>query len=484
MKNVFTQALVAGMATSLRPGLESADTVEVGDLHPQEKILPTKTGLAEEKAGEEHPESDKVIGDEADFGSEDIDWIAQSQMQTVALESIATEMRRIGRMCTALENIADGVQTQLDADKPLDAVQTALITTALDASEVGAEPLAESIALEAYSADLRVATEGFVDRLHSRAQNVKEAWVRGWSASMATSRAALTSVFQSNDRLAGQLKEALVEYRALGKVGGKEMPEAKYTEAVFAAPSDRSVYQAAIGSIKAFTKAYDLLVKDVLHGADLKINGDEKRGVAEKEARKVVAALNERLETLKKFAESNAHYCAASLTIQSTDKSIDFDGDVKSGDFKLRAETRKPNGVGGVLKTATVAEAEAIVDEARAVTREFERMIQIMAEFSDRRTLEAMGKTAFGVLLSPLIVLAELSANSNAAQRITAINGFLDSTQYRNAELIISNQASLVKDTATQMLFNHAVAMQRNMGAALKWVRDSIKQEKKGGAAE
>lgn len=487
--NIFLAALMATPGADvrpmkgLRPALEGADgTVDLDDIHEQIPMMPKKAGTGEDKGGDEHPEADKEFGEESEFGSKDEDWVAQSQMHTVALESISAGLDRYSNMCAALEEIADAVQSQLDVGRPLDPVAAACITTAIDASEVGAEPLENQVALEAFGMDLKVATEGFVDRLRSRAGNIREQWMRGFQAANRTFVASLKEAFVSYGGTVEKLKKASEQYRALGKVGGKDLGERDYAAKMYAAPGDKTVMQAFDRSMAAFSTVKDAVIDEAVNGSMSKVTFENDKGIREDQARAAASDLQTKVEKLLAVMKKNEAYSVAGYDVDIPNKGIDFDGDIKSGEYRFRSTKGEAGGVHGALKTATVQEVEKILDEARMIEREFHRAVGMIGDRSGFDLVNSTYKAIFGAILSPAIILGEALHNSKDNKFIARVSGYMDPTQMRNAELVLRNLGKLLRDLSISGFYNHAAAAERNARVALRWVEDSYQAEKRAAA--
>lgn len=163
-------------ASALNAALES-EQVGPDAIHTQDTLQP-KPGFTENKEGEDSLDDLKIAkeyGEDHPFAKADeIDTVAESQDHTLALEMLHESVRKFSQYCGALEEIAETVETNLEAGQPMEPSQVAMLTTAIDASGVG-EPLAEGVALESFGFDARVATEGFVETLKERAGKVKAA---------------------------------------------------------------------------------------------------------------------------------------------------------------------------------------------------------------------------------------------------------------------------------------------------------------------
>lgn len=479
--NIFLDALkVTSAAPTLRPGLEGADsTVDLSDIHQQVPVMPKKAGPGEDKAGDEHPEPTKEIGDESDFGSKDQDWVAQSQMHTVALEAMSAQLDRFSNMAAALEEIADTVESQLDVGRPLDPVAAACITTAIDASEVGAEPLENQVALEAFGMDLKVATEGFVDRLRSRAGNIREQWIRGWQAGAKVLVDSFREAFTSYSGTVEKLKKASEEYRSLGKVGGKDLGERDYAAKMYAAPGDKTVIQAFERSLAAFSTVKDAVLGEAVNGSMSSVTFDKKNGVREDQARAAASDLQNKVERMLALLKKNEAYSVGGYEVDVPNKGIDFNGDIRSGEYRFRNVKGEAGGVHGSLKTATIAEVEKILDEARMIEREYHRAVGMMNDRANVNLTSAAGKAIFGAVMAPAIMLSEALANTQDQRFVARANGYMDPTQMRNSELVLRNLGKLLRDLSITGLYNHAAAAERNASIALKWIKDSYNAEKR-----
>lgn len=156
-------------------GLESiAGTVGPEDVTNQSTMQP-KPGIGKGDEVDSVEKPKKEFGEDHDLtDNDDIDTVAESQEHTLALEYLHQSVGRFMRVASALEELTEQVENRLEADEPLGSGETAMITTALDASGVG-EPLSESVGLESYGFSPRIATESFVETLKERTGKVTQA---------------------------------------------------------------------------------------------------------------------------------------------------------------------------------------------------------------------------------------------------------------------------------------------------------------------
>lgn len=167
-RNFFTAALES----------EVQGTVGVADVITEQQDFQPKPGVGEEKGGEaslDDVKPKKEFGEDSEFADhDDIDTVAESQESTLALEHLHASIVRFTRFANALENLVDQVEERVEAGNPLEASETAMLTTAIDAAGIG-EPLAESVALESFEFSAQVATESFVETLKARSAKIVDA---------------------------------------------------------------------------------------------------------------------------------------------------------------------------------------------------------------------------------------------------------------------------------------------------------------------
>lgn len=156
-------------------GLEEqvADTVPVSAIQENATLQP-KVGFKEEgeESSDEKPKGE--IGDPGEDSIADhdeIDTVAESQEHVLALEHLSKTVARYSRLATALEEIAETAEQNLEEGQVMDPTQVAMLTTAIDANGIG-EPLSESVATESFGFSATVATESFIDTLKDRATKI------------------------------------------------------------------------------------------------------------------------------------------------------------------------------------------------------------------------------------------------------------------------------------------------------------------------
>jgi hypothetical protein len=285
--------------------LESDSTVGVDAIHTQETLQP-KPGFGEDKSLEVQSDDDlkvaKAFGEDHDFADHDeIDTVAESQEHTLALEHLQATALRFCRMGAALEEIAETVETNLEAGVPMDPTQVAMVTTALDAAGVG-EPLEESVALESFGFDANVATEGFVETIKERAKKV-------WAAVSKFAKKAWEVTLQKLKRFADYFRGLPSIYAKLEKEGtmlttSKPFQNAKWEKAVqdgLYAPASTKTVIAAIDNALAEYREVSRIVDGKL-ASDLKSLKSAWRG---EKAETVVAVMNKVLASVRPLSEMN-----------------------------------------------------------------------------------------------------------------------------------------------------------------------------------
>lgn len=496
--NIFLQALTP---TKLRAGLESNDnpaTVEVDDIHHVDPMMPKKTGFTECKESEEHPDSDKVIGDEPDFGSKDEDWVAESQTHTVALESISATMRRYTRMACALEDIAETIDTQLEAGTPIDPVSAAMITTAIDASEVGATPLEDEVALESFAIDLNAATESFSEKLKEKATAILAAWARAWKATVTMFRRRWNYMVEDYSTLIDVLEEKLKSYSELGDVGGKSLGDNAWATDIYCAPGDHTPVDALKGSFRSFTRVRDFVINDI-SGGDLtnpvvQKDSDGNEIIGREKAEALIKDLTDMLGSLNRVCREEEDYAKA--TLRSVFPKTSIRGNhILENEFRHTNTKIKPYGLSRAQKTATKSEVEFLLSNARDMHAQCKKLLAMIDDAPEPGKLtDASNRFLFADIarnighfmffrnpffLLPAAVNAGLAVKRVVSDKIQSVkDGFESRQEFVNARTMTTNLSVLLKDQSIAALLTHADTVRENTRASIRWVEQSIKVEK------
>lgn len=157
-------------------GLEAMASGTVGpDAVTEQSSFQPKPGFKEgdEVTSEDKPK--KTFGEDHDLtDNDDQDTVAESQAHTLALEHLTNTIARLSKYNNALEELAEQVEERAEANNPLTASDTLMLTTAIDAADVGT-PMSETVAMESFDFSPQVATEAFADSLKERVSKVTDA---------------------------------------------------------------------------------------------------------------------------------------------------------------------------------------------------------------------------------------------------------------------------------------------------------------------
>lgn len=498
--NIFLSAL---KPSTLRPGLESNDnpaTVEVEDVHHVDPMMPKKAGFTECKEGDEHPKTDKVIGDEPDFGSKDEDWVAESQVHTVALESISATMRRYTRMACALESIADTIDEQLEAGTPISPVTAAMVTTAIDAGEVGATPLEEEVALESFGMDLNVATEAFAEKLREKASAVMNAWSRAWAATIKVFRKRWNKMVGDYATLVDVIHEDLEKYTQLDNVGGKPMGDLKWLGKIHCAQSDKTPAEAMEGSLAAFRDVRDFMARELNNGdfdTQKEVSGaDGGKVIGMDRAYALVDDLQNSIDKIAKKLENYQDYRGVRIAVKYPKK--DFaDGNPGAEGFDVSISAKSPTGLPRVQKTATKRDVEFILRTTRDVQAELTKVMDIIGDWNGTELDDGKGagvltelrksSSGFHGSVGEVIGRAAAAATIGAVKGVVerrrdnkaaADNQFPDRQTFVAARTLVNNLCVVLKDSVIHALAEHHDNLQANTKACIRWIEDSMRVEK------
>lgn len=421
-RNFFTAALEA-----------QADTVDIADVTELSTLQP-KPGVGEDKGGEpslDDVKVDKEFGEDALIAEHDeIDTVAESQEHTLALEHLQASAQRFCRMAAALEEIAEQAEASLEPTEAGEGRPAAdgegltpetvqLLTTAIDAGGVG-EPLQESVALEAFGFDQRIATEGFIDAVKDRAEKV-------WAAVAKFARKAFEITGQKLKRFADYFRSLPGIYAKLEKEGeilnghaGKPFQNAKWEKTVqerFFAPASTKSPIAAVDNAGAEFDEVIKLVENKLFGEMRALSSSW----ATDKPEQVVAAMNKCLGTargLQAMGESRFQHSSVKVEVNLPERvTIDNTGGLEG--TRAVFEEGQMNFSAGI-RTASVADIKHLKDTAvradRAITSAIDSLFDADFEpkYKSRSSYDKDDREVARKLLSKysnlMRVLADLSA--------------------------------------------------------------------------
>lgn len=292
-RNFFTAALEAEAAGTVGP-----------DAVTEQSTLQPKPGV-----GEAAPElslddikTDEDFGTDADIAEHDaIDTVAESQEHTLALEHLQATSMRFCRMGAALEEIAETVETQLEAGQPMDAATAQMVTTAVDAADIG-EPLQDAIATESFGFSASIATESFVETLKERAKKV-------WAAVAKFAKKAWEITVQKMKRFADYFRKLVTIYDKLEKEGeclngfaGKPFQNAKYEKLVQNRLYSPSSTKTVVAAVDNAGSEYEQVMRIVDGKLASELQGLNRAWKTEK-AEAVISQMNKVLSSARALAE-------------------------------------------------------------------------------------------------------------------------------------------------------------------------------------
>lgn len=437
------------------------DTITV-DKFAQVDTLQPKPGTGECPTGEpslDDTKVDKEFGEEALIAEHDeIDTVAESQEHTLALEHLQSATMRFCRMAAALEEIAETAEASLE---PVEAGEGApasdgegltpetvtLLTTALDAGGVG-EPLAESVALEAFGFDRRIATEGFVDTLKDRAEKV-------WAAAAKFAKKAFELTGEKLKRFADYFRKLENIYVKLEKDGealaghsGKPFQNSKWEKKVqerFYAPASTKTPIAAVdNAISEFNE-----VLKIVHRLSNDMTSMTQAWAGDEPGR-VVTAMNNALSTSRGLAEM---------------------GRTKFKHSSLRTEVNLPEKVtlddtGGLTGTK-VTYAEGETDLSAGIK---------IASMEDIKHLKASAAKAERAITVGMEALFDIEPTGSPKSRASSKEE--DKVVVRKLLTKYTNLMRLFTDLIAGTVFGAGHGMYFNHFGATRWVRFSIAEAK------
>lgn len=434
--------------------LESADgTVGVDAIHTQDTLQP-KPGVGEDKDGvasDDDLKADKAFGEDHDFADHDaIDAVAESQEHTLALEHLQATAMRFCRMASALEEIAETAEANLEAGQAMDPTQVAMVTTALDAAGVG-EPMEEAVALEAFEFDARVATESFVEAVKERAEKV-------WNAVAKFFKKVRDLTVEKLKRFKAFFRNIVTEYEKLEKEvilstnAGKPFQNSKWEKKVqgeFYSPASTKTPVAVVDGAKADFEAIMVLADSKLPAEMRALNNSW----ATDKPEAVVAAMNKALALAHQLADigdGRFKHVGMSVEVSLPQRvSLDNTGALE-GTKCVFGDGLKQFTAG--LKTASLADVKHLMTSARQADRAIDTLIN---ELFHGDMFDVKIKTRF---------------NYDAKED--------DKVQRRKLLTKYVNLTRVLTDLASGAIIAGVTGFYHNHRAATRWVRFSVAEAK------
>lgn len=344
-------------------GLEAQveDTVPVSAIQENATLQP-KVGF---KADGEEPSEEKPkaeIGDEGEHSVADhdeIDTVAESQEHVLALEHLSKTVQRFSRVAAAMEEIAETAEQNLADGQVMDPTQVSMLTTAIDASEIG-DPLSESVAVESFGFSPRVATESFIDTLKDRASKIWTA-VKKFMRKAADITGEKLKRFADFFRSIGKILDKLEkDYPILEAHGVKPFQNGKWEKSLqdaICAPSSTKTIPAAIAAAAAEVDQ----VSKIVNGKLVSDLAGMKAAWRTEKPETVVAQMNKVLSGLRQLDGVGVNkYKHASYAVEvNLPERVTLDGTGGLDNLQLSYE----HGIGEFsagIKTASVAEIKAL----------------------------------------------------------------------------------------------------------------------------
>lgn len=423
-KNIFTAALES----------QSEQPIDVATIiqETQQDFQP-KPGFKED--GDE-PSAEKVtkaIGDDSAPSvaeHDEIDTVAESQEHVLALEHLQKVSQRYCRMAAALEEIAEVAEQNLEEGQSMDPTQVAMVTTAIDAGGIG-EPMADSVALEAFGMDARVATEGFIDAVKDRAEKV-------WAAVAKFAKKAVEITHQKLKRFADYFRSLPSIYEKLSKEGeilntnaGKPFQNSKWEKDLqerACAPSSTKTILDTVSGAAADFKEVTALADGKLHGELRSLNSSW----ATDKPETVVAQMNKVLAVLKQLADTGHgkfKHSAAAVEVNLPER-INLEGTSGLEGTSMTWEDTSHEFTAGI-KTATYADIAKLKESALHANRAIDSAIDGLF---DGKLFEVTYKTRNGYskddpkvarqLLSKYTNLMRIAVDISGASLFSVANGY------------------------------------------------------------
>lgn len=433
--------------------LESNDGTVGPDAVTEQSTMQPKPGIGKGDAVESEEKPKKTFGeDHVLTDNDDVDTVAESQEHTLAMEQLQNVSLRFCRMAEALENIAETTEAQLAAGQATSPETVAMITTALDASGIG-EPLKDSVALESFDFDAKVATEGFIEAIKDRAAKV-------WEAIAKFTKKARDITIQKLKRFAdyfrglpGIYDKLIKEGEALANYGGKPFQNSKYEKDLqgdFYSPSSSktpiSVVENSLSEFNEVLKVVGRLSYDMTSMTQSWKNG---------EPNEVVARMNQGLNTARSLADmgvSKFKHSSTSVEVNFPEK-ISVDGRSGLEGTKVSYDEGIRDFAAGI-RTATIEEIKKLKESAVRADRAMTTAWDALFEMGDEGTY---------------------NFRSNADHD--------DAKVARNLLSKYTNLMRLFTDLSSGATFGSAHGLYRNHFTASRWIRYSIAEAKAAGRA-
>ncbi|BAW19213.1 hypothetical protein [Ralstonia phage RP31] len=463
-RNFFTAALESEASGAV----DISEVTEVSTLQP-------KPGFKEDGSLAEPSTDDvkaaKEFGEDAAIADHDeIDAVAESQEHTLALEHLQSVAMRFCRMGAALEDIAEQAEASLEpvqaeAGEAGEAGEGApaavgepgagltpetvqMLTTAIDAAGIG-EPLQESVALESFGFDQRVATEGFVDVVKERAEKV-------WAAVAKFAKKAFELTGEKLKRFADYFRGLPKIYEKLEKEGqilnghaGKPFQSAKWEKTVqerFYAPSSTKNPIAAVDNAGSEFDEVIRLVENKLVGEMRALSNSW----ATDKPETVVAAMNRCISTAKGLQDM---------------------GESRFQHSSVKVEVNLPERV-TVDNTGGLEGTKVVFEEGK---RDFSAGVKI-ASPADIKHLKETAVRAERAVMSALDALFDADFEPKYKARHS-----YDKDDREVARKLLSKYSNLMRvlaDLSAGCVFGAAHGLYFNHFGATRWIRFSIAEAK------
>lgn len=440
-KNFFTAALES----------EASSTIDPDEIHTLVSFQPKKLGVAEgdDEPSEEKPTKEIGVDTPGIAEHDEIDTVAESQEHVLALEHLQSTSMRYCRMAAALEEIADTAEQKLEAGEPMDPATVGMLTSAIDASGVGA-PMQDTVALEAFMMDASVATEGFIDAIKERAQKV-------WAAVAKFAKKAMEVTGQKLKRFADYFRSLPAIYAKLEKEGevlasnaNKPFQNEKWEKSLqnsFYAPASTKTVLSAVANAQSEFKEVTAIAENRLHGELRALNNAWSQDKPEA----VVAQMNKVLATARLLTEVGStkfKHSGLSCEVNLPDR-ISIEGTAGLEGTKVTYEEGIQQFSAGI-KTASMAD----ISQLKTSAQQAERVI-----------LSAIDDLFNGKLFE---------VNYKARHDFTADDKGV-------ARKLLSKYVNLVRvvvDLAGGAVYGSASGFYGNHSTAARWVRYSIAEAK------
>lgn len=433
--------------------LESNDGTVGPDAVTEQSTMQPKPGVGKGDAVESEEKPKKEFGeDHVLTDNDDIDVVAQSQETTIALEMLNDTSERFLRYANAIEEMTDQIEQRLEVNDPLSAGETSLLTTAIDASGVGA-PLSENVALESYDFSARVATEGFVDTLKERSGKVQEALGK-FAKRMGEEVQSRLSVFSAyfkkypDTRIAPLKKKIAAVEGVAGRNFEDSKREASIQKKIYAPSSSKNPLAALRDSLAAYDAATSFIDSTVATAF-----AQMKRTYSTADADKLPTALNKLLGTVSELSAKHSINSKFTTThVAVAVKTISPENATAIGIKSITRTPAKPD-YDNSLKIASVADLNELASLVNKATRVFDTKIDEVYEY-------ALSKQN-----------AQNSTVVIGARRIDKTTGTWDQVKLKSAYF---GTMHLTLRAISTVEIGLAEAVFRNAAAAADWIAASI----------